>query len=1009
MLLFHLVDINAQCSFEKAPPGQICSTALPISGVELNGYTSTLPIVYAQTQIQEDGSPWGGLCNGNGSAQNIIWFSFVPCSSTVELEITVGSCYVLDTLTGNNLGSPPNAGLQVGLFKGCTNSEYIDCSASPTSGSGMTGTFRVKGNTFVPGEPAYLYLDGYNLQLTTITVCDFNIRVISGIDTSPVSAPDASTLRKGDITGPVSVSCQDHNTPISFDLTAPECAYIFNPGCGPSIDFNPVDSLCYVWSISPSDGRYFSNQDSVGSNADIVFTKSGIYTISADVFLNPAFGTTNANAACAAIRTWTVEVLDSDTITAAPIYVCPGEIFDYCGQQVTSNSTLYCHSSPCEIIKQEFIFSTSRKLDHGVIYICPSDNYTFQNNTYTQDGYYEVVDDSDCTLLHSFTLERLKLTTYIDATIDTLTCRDMESAISVGITASHNGLVTYNWLDGNNTSIGQGSSATVNQPGNYKVDVQFQYQGATCTNTEFFTISSDVKLPDANLNVPTYRCYHKKFNYTLPIITAVSTDPLENAYWTSPSGVNFNGLNIKVDSIDAISGNPYVLTLVGKNGCITTKEIVVPINLKKAKLTIEGDDILNCYKPFVNNMKVNSDLVPKDIRWYRILNGNSEEFITNGPDKFALDNNTFDKPGKYVAEVVAEESYCISDIHKDVTEDKIAPHVDLGLDKKWHCNTTSINLDAVVNNVNAASYYWSSIDGTLGQNNTKNSIALNTGSYILEVLNTENGCRKSDEVRIEKETNVPTAIIAVSQDISCHNEANGRIEITDVIGGFAPYHYTLNGNTVQNSISNLTEGIYTLEVSDMNDCKYSIQTSIFEPEPFVLDVPQEIEIALFESIGLSLISNYTDVISVTWQDSKGEIISRDFEFDYTSTESDIIEVIAISSNGCESRAKITVKVDNELKLFFPNIFTPNGDGVNDRFVVWKNKIPAVLDEMHVFDRFGNEVFNAKDLDFNDPNTGWDGSFRDSHAEDGTYVYICKYTDYTGAQQLVKGDITLLRK
>ena len=1006
---FVSIQVQGQCSFEKAPPGEICSTALPISGVQLNGYTSTLPTEYAQTQIQEDGSPWGGLCNGNGSAQNIIWFSFIPCSSTVELEITVGTCYVLDTLTGNNLGSPPNAGLQVGLFKGCTTSEAIDCSASPTSGSGMTGTFRVRGTTFDPGQPAYLYLDGYNLQLTTITVCSFTIKVISGIDTTPVAPPDATTLRKGDITGPTTVSCEDHNTPISYDLLVPECAYSYNPGCGPSINFDPKDSVCYVWQISPTDGRYFNNADSVGTKTDIVFTKPGIYTISADVFLNPAYGTTNANAACGAIRTWTVEVLDSDTITAPPIFVCPGEIYDYCGQKISANTTVYCQSTDCDITAQEFIFGTSKKQDHGTVYICPTDTYIFQNNQYNIDGYYEVIDANDCALLHSFTLEKLSLSSHIDATLDTLSCKDTQTVITAGVNASQNGVVTYQWFDGNNASVGQSATITVTQPGSYAVDMTYTYQGATCTSSELIDIYKDDKRPVANLNIPTLRCYHQKFNYTLPIITAITTDPISNAYWTTPSGLNFSGLNIRVDSMEAISGKPYTLTLIGKNGCVSTQEVIVPVNIKKARLSIEGDDILNCYKPFVNNMKVSSDIVPKDIRWYRILSGNSQEFITNGPDKFALDNNTFDRPGKYVAEVVAEESYCVSDIFKDVTEDKIAPTVDLGQDKKWHCNTQSINLDATVHNVNVAAYKWTTVDGQLGQTDLQNSIAFNTGTYTLEVQNTDNGCLKSDRITISKETNVPTDIVTEVVDIACFDAQNGEILIENVVGGFPPYSYTLNGNPVQNHISNLSEGNYIIEVRDAYDCKHNVQASIYEPQPFVIDVPEELEIALFESIGLTFGSNYNDISSVIWKNSKGEILSTDLNFDYTSTYSDVIEVIAISSKGCESRAKIAIKVDNELKMYFPNIFTPNGDGVNDRFVVWKNKIPAELDEMHIFDRFGNEVFNGKDLNFNDPDVGWDGTFNGSPAAEGIYVYICKYTDYTGAQRLVKGDITILAK
>ena len=149
---------------------------------------------------------WTGLCNGNGSPQNIIWFSFTPCDSLVTLEITVNACYVFDTITQRSLGTHPNAGLQVGLYGGCEKGQWLDCSQSPSNPPGVTGTFRVSSNKFTPGKLGYLYLDGYNVSLTTITICNFSIRVINGISTTPVTPPDASLLDEGNITGNNSTS-----------------------------------------------------------------------------------------------------------------------------------------------------------------------------------------------------------------------------------------------------------------------------------------------------------------------------------------------------------------------------------------------------------------------------------------------------------------------------------------------------------------------------------------------------------------------------------------------------------------------------------------------------------------------------------------------------------------------------------------------------------------------------------------------------------------------------------
>jgi gliding motility-associated-like protein len=100
-----------------------------------------------------------------------------------------------------------------------------------------------------------------------------------------------------------------------------------------------------------------------------------------------------------------------------------------------------------------------------------------------------------------------------------------------------------------------------------------------------------------------------------------------------------------------------------------------------------------------------------------------------------------------------------------------------------------------------------------------------------------------------------------------------------------------------------------------------------------------------------------------------------------------------NTNGCISRSQIKINVDNELKLYFPNIFSPNGDGVNDKLIIGKNKIPADINRISIFDRYGNMVYNQKNVLFNDDSDGWDGRFNNDYVVAGVYVMIIELTDY----------------
>lgn len=88
------------------------------------------------------------------------------------------------------------------------------------------------------------------------------------------------------------------------------------------------------------------------------------------------------------------------------------------------------------------------------------------------------------------------------------------------------------------------------------------------------------------------------------------------------------------------------------------------------------------------------------------------------------------------------------------------------------------------------------------------------------------------------------------------------------------------------------------------------------------------------------------------------------------------------------------------ELYLPNSFTPDGDGLNDRFVPMFSYPDEVENfEMLVFDRYGGLVFATKDM-----RSGWDGS----GVPQGIYTYLIHYKSLRYAERLVKGTVTLLR-
>jgi len=103
---------------------------------------------------------------------------------------------------------------------------------------------------------------------------------------------------------------------------------------------------------------------------------------------------------------------------------------------------------------------------------------------------------------------------------------------------------------------------------------------------------------------------------------------------------------------------------------------------------------------------------------------------------------------------------------------------------------------------------------------------------------------------------------------------------------------------------------------------------------------------------------------------------------------------------CADTAYAEVFVYDEFEFEIPNIFTPNGDGINDAFRV---KACGVYEyEIQVFNRFGKEVYTSKSL-----LQGWDGYINDRKANPGVYFYKIVIKDLNGDYLDFQGSLTLL--
>lgn len=194
-------------------------------------------------------------------------------------------------------------------------------------------------------------------------------------------------------------------------------------------------------------------------------------------------------------------------------------------------------------------------------------------------------------------------------------------------------------------------------------------------------------------------------------------------------------------------------------------------------------------------------------------------------------------------------------------------------------------------------------------------------------------------------------------------------------------------------------GFSTVSVTNVND---------FQPEPFALahkkfavDAGPDVDLTLGQSTTFNPTTTAAFVQTYLWTPG-GTLSCDNCENPDASPTVDTRYVLAITDAlNCTVSDSLLVRVTSP-ELLIPTAFSPNGDGVNDKFRVL-NKDVAKL-HLQVFNRWGEKVFETSD-----PHDGWDGIYKSVEQELGVYVWQCEYQlNGQPKTNLAKGNVTLLR-
>lgn len=981
--LFFIIHNMAfsQCDFSLLPDGSTCADAKYLCGYELDGYSSTLP----DTNLNE--LPWTGLCKFNGSAENMVWYAFTPCDSTVTLLITPSNCR-------------NDKGIQAGMYRRCCGSCGLVCSMdSIPAVIGATRPFTLTWNQFTPGRVAYLVIDGMAGD-----VCDYTIEVIEGVDTTPPVDVDPSQLDNGFVVGRNQLECNNSGDTISYSMVLPSCLMNYADACFPE-KINILDSVCFVWKVQNlGTGSYrFVDNDSVGTDVKIIFNGTGSdqFRIQVDVNIHPYYGGGCARGACGRVEDLLVTFSPDEVVTQS-LEICPGESIILCNTTINSDRIVECIdvTNACRTLRYDVRVKPLRYNDLGVIYRCQGDFFEFQGTRYFTSGTHSVQDDVECDLVHRFEVRSVVMNTTIVPGVRQLDCNNESIILNSAIISDFPGDVKYKWSL-NSVTIGTGSSIVVQFPGRYIVRAYIDNSIVNCSSSDFVDITLNKEKPVCTFDSPTLNCRRKS-----AVIAYQSSALLTGEKWTTPLGNVVNSRNFPIDSLLASSGvSCRFQAKRADNGCEIDTLVSISSDFVKPLVSITGDGELNCIVQKVE-LGSQSNMPVDSVRWIR-----DGDFLVANVNQYDATS-----PGNYVCWMRASRNGCTNDSSKRINEDRVRPNVDLGDNQLWYCNTENITIQPLVDRGPLFSYSWNQrLGGEIaGSLLSPDVVITSPGQFYLRVQNSKNGCVNTDSLLIELNKDIPTDISAEIQDPLCFGDRNGEIRNIEITGGLQPYTIRLNGVDINlNQINNLSPGTYEIEVRDKYECTHTETFILLEPELLTLEPIDDITVSFNETSNLEVLTNYdeSDILSITWKDMEGNVVGTGSTFYFDQLVSQTYEVEVVNLNGCLAKTRVRIIVDSQVKFIISNIIKPGAGFGNDKLVIRKNNIPADILSLEIYDRWGSKVFIHEPFSMGGAETKeieWNSNLAGQDLQSGVYMLLIKYRDYFGNENLISSDITVLR-
>lgn len=240
----------------------------------------------------------------------------------------------------------------------------------------------------------------------------------------------------------------------------------------------------------------------------------------------------------------------------------------------------------------------------------------------------------------------------------------------------------------------------------------------------------------------------------------------------------------------------------------------------------------------------------------------------------------------------------------------------------------------------------------------------------------------------------------------CEDQSNSMIDIMSESGASV----TLDGDIITQFVDlEISPGNYDLIAINAEGCSTMMEVIVEDVMVDSIKIQGKQDLIKGNSYMFSSndLGNIPDLIYIWTLD--GDIICEDCNtIDLSIVQDGELCLSIIYADGCEQMDCLELRSIENNEIFVPNIFSPNGDNVNDLFTIESNGQNTMIQQIMIFDRWGEMMYTNKDVQFDNVDAHWDGQFNQKDCLPGVYVYVIRYIDIEGNIINKYGDITLVR-